>query len=236
MKKILFIICASVLFYGCSSISFHPEAYVESFENYDSFEIKTTNFEKREINCAEYQIKFQNVSNKVSQSTILGFGKKKGVISQKGTVYKNGSELFDVTFINEINDFIREKFTSETILTDSKITMLLNEHLIEFLTEEDGFLIKEHGSFDYSISQISTYKNEHGKIYNMAFDVVMGARIDIDENLYAVIDYYSNPSKIRLNRDFSGDLSEEERDFLFALMLCVYHYETYFVGTTSNDA
>ena len=97
--------------------------------------------------------------------------------------------------------------------------MLLNEHLIEFLTEEDDFLIREHGSFGYSISQISTYKNEHGKIYNMAFDVVMGARINIDENLYAVIDYYSNPSKIRLNRDFSGDAYTHSKFSRFSTLL-----------------
>ncbi|MBR1402922.1 MAG: hypothetical protein IJ558_01960 [Treponema sp.] len=236
MKRIAFVfhlgLLLALVFVSCSSVSMHPAAYVEGTENFISSDIEHKQLARRII-WKNYELKLEGVRNNLTQRTIDGRGKLSGTLSQHGTFYKNGEELFSTDIFNEVDGYVAETKNSRDTLTDNSYRIETGTEKSVFLlnTTGDDTLLKDERDFSVVFTQISTSINEHGKIYNMWFNATMGISVEVDGELYAVVDYYHNPPRVRENPQFSKTLTETQKDELVSLMLALFNYEVSFKST-----
>ena len=203
-------------------------AYVEDLSEYDSYEIQSKVIGKQKIIYGDYEILFSNTIRNEKEVLISDIGTKNENILQKGKVYKLGYELFELSFIENVSGFVIHDKNSTTSLTDSTVTLEIGKSLISISNDKKTPLISLETPMNIKIENVSTYINEKGKIYHVFFDMPMGAKVLIDDELFAVIDYYQNPAQIRVNKSFSKEILESNRDFVNILMLSAYHFCTSF--------
>ena len=228
MKRMIFSLLLLLIFSSCASVSFHPMAYVEDLSEYDSYEIQSKVIGKQKIIYGDYEILFSNTIRNEKEVLISDIGTKNENILQKGKVYKLGYELFELSFIENVSGFVIHDKNSTTSLTDSTVTLEIGKTLIPISNDKKRPLISLESPMNLKIENVSTYINEKGKIYHVLFDMPMGAKVFIDDELFAVIDYYQNPAQIRVNKSFSKEISEDNRDFINILMLSAYYFCTSF--------
>ena len=180
----------------------------------------------------------ESVKNKISQKTINGIGKKTGSLSQQGVFSKNGVELFEVNFYDEIDGTVVIKENSTNTISEDKfsITTGKNHTKIDLEIYDSAILLHDDSVLPIEVEEISTSINEHGKIYKMWLDAKMGVKILVGGELYAVIDYMQNPAQIRENPDFSQNLSEEQKDFVASVMLAVFNWAMSFKTTDQTPS
>jgi len=235
IKTILFL--SVFAFSACSSLSNHPQAYVENFDDFTSLEINENIFWKKKIRCGDYELSLGWVKNKIKEFTIAGMGKQDGKVSQAGKFYKKGSELFDVVFTNDVDGFVSHNENSSISIRDNTIMVTING--IEIPINEDDEkspLVIIKSPLSVQLENISTYMDKKGNTNKLLMNRATGAKLMVNDQLYAVIDYYQNPAQIRFNNAFSQTLSQANKDFLQALMLSVYFYESSFSDTSWDDA
>lgn len=241
MKKIFFlsglgIAVALVFFSACSSVSMHPLAYVAGTEDFVASEIEHKQL-SRTISWQNYTLKLDGVKNRLSQKTVRGKGGISGTLSQHGTFFKEGAELFSTDIFNEVEGIVLEDKRSRDTLTDSvyrietgiapdggKYVFRLNR----LNTTEDGAILQDSQGLPFAITEIPYSINEHGKIYKMWLGAAMGISVEVDGELLAVVDYYHNPPQVRENPGFSKTLSDGQKDVLASLMLMLLNYDVSF--------
>lgn len=129
-----------------------------------------------------------------------------GSVSQRGTISKDGEEILDVIFLN-----------------DTK--------------KAGGFSIELGGKrISFAESNFQDVQNaENGaRIFIEPSDNRI--KISVNSKPYAAIDYIHRNAKITLDGDFHDFLREVEEEYIFSLMLCVFHFETSFKAESASIA
>ena len=203
-------------------------AYVEDLTEYDTYEIQTKAIGKQKITYGNYEILFSTTMRNEKEVLVSDVGKKNENIYQKGKVYKNGTELFELKFTDKVSGFVIRDEYSTTTISDSTFQLEIDKTIIPIANDKKSPLIALETPMNIKIENVSSYINEKGKVYHVLFDTAMGAKVLIDDELFAVIDYYQNPAQIRVNKAFSKEISDDNRDFINILMLSAYHFCTSF--------
>lgn len=203
-KKALLVILAFILsLCSCVSVNMHPTAYVENTEDFVASDITRKAFSNA-ILWEDYELRLKKENKKETQ-TVFGVN---GEISQEGDFFKNGEKLFSVKFLDSYTGW-RTKSLSKL---EHDYKMLVNSIDIYKMSE-------------IKTEDVDSCIDEEGKVTKMLFNATMGEKIIVNDELYAVIDFYRNPAGIRINPAIEMD--DKNRDFMSAAILCIYYFGTH---------
>ena len=188
---------------SCVSVNMHPTVYVENTEDFVASDITRKAFSNA-ILWEDYELRLKKENKKETQIVF----EVNGEISQEGDFFKNGEKLFSVKFLDSYTGW-RTKSLSKL---EHDYKMLVNSIDIYKMSE-------------IKTEDVDSCIDEEGKVTKMLFNATMGEKIIVNDELYAVIDFYRNPAGIRINPAIEMD--DKNRDFMSAAILCIYYFGTH---------
>jgi len=238
MKKLLpiLVLAAAVLsFVSCAT----TRTYVEGTEEYPTIPITTKLF-SHDVYWSDYTLQMYKPKNNVHQVSVHGLGFKQGSAAQTGALYKNGKELYTVTFETNVDGVVAVLGNLDAAFADKESTIKISDSKKTYTYYVDhnsvDNIISATEPFSISIDREFKVIDQNGKISEMILNQNSGLSVIVNDEQYAVIDLLSNTQGIRINPYYSEDLSEEDKDFLVALMLASWKFDADFRNASDNSS
>lgn len=238
MKKSISLLLAAALLFLCASCA-STKAFVAGTEDYQIIPVQT-NFFGNTITCGEYKLKMDSVKNGIKQVTVLGLGVKKGTMTQRGILYKNNVPVCSVSLNKSFDGLVSEGFNSTTSLGEEENSFVIsmgNREYTYVVNPVRSYLEMFSGEepFDFSMDIVDTIINSFGEIADTWWNSPVGAKISAFGEEYAVVDILTDSKQIRINPHFPLTLTESEENFLYALMLLEFQFETSFRNESTDS-
>lgn len=204
MKKLIPLISLlSIMFVSCATV----KMYAPESETFDTYPVTTA---QKSIRCSNYVIDFGRYQNNSLNLSVGNLKLSDTDKRQSGVVSRNSTAIYDVEYID--NDF---KWNVEKSSIRST-----GDYKFMKITRNGEYVYSDNLGFDEVIEGI----DEKGKIVKV--DTPLGLRAYYKNNLVACIDFEGG--KLYMNPSVAEEMSEEDLDVLFTMMLSYDFYLTMF--------
>lgn len=231
MKKILFLFFSAIVcffYFSCSSMKLYVEdtdcTIIQKITQKDGFLLK------KEYTLGNYKLlsRGKDQTNEKDGFLIAGNGKYTTTNILRGQLFKDDQKIMDTSYIRTVDSKqkeiiikIREDYIRNFIQIGLDNQIEINE-IVDYKTDlyVNNFLSSPN--LLLKIKPLTYYITEDEKIYD--FREIIGAQFFINNQEFAVMNFFMNKNEVSLNEEVLNSLSEDQKDYLYAIIINFYIY------------